>query len=206
MIVIILAVIGQIQRQYDGVNRQIDDNSRTQLGLVLCANWRYHFQNKLNFFQWVAMFKCRKICFILAALLFMGLMFSDSAKADTRAPLSVDQSPSASMSAAPKPIPDLEPQLTQQVRTLLLQYADGSLPEQSFTEKARALMFPMAVQEKGAEITLYGTLIDLQLLARKVDGEDRNYRYRARYSKESVLVDIHFNKGGKVDYLQIIPE
>lgn len=152
------------------------------------------------------MFKCRKICFMLAALLLMGFMFSDSAMADTHAPLSVNQSPSASMPAVPKPIPDLEPQLTQQVRELLLQYAEGSLPEQSFTEKARALLFPRAAQEKGAEIALYGKLIDLQLLARKVDGEDRNYRYRARYSKQSVLVDIHFNKGGKVDYLQINPE
>jgi D-alanyl-D-alanine carboxypeptidase len=110
------------------------------------------------------------------------------------------------VAAAAKAIPDVEPQITQQVRALLLQYADGSLPEVSFTEKARALMFPKAAQENGAEIALYGKLTGLQLLARKVDGEDRNYRYRALYSKETVLVDIHFNKGGKVDYLQIIPE
>ncbi|MFZ6749208.1 hypothetical protein [Undibacterium sp. Ren11W] len=152
------------------------------------------------------MLKCRNICFLLAPLLVLGFMLSDSAKADTRAQLSVDQSLPTPVPGAAKAIPDVEPQVTLQVRALLLQYADGSLPEESFTEKARALMFPKAAKENGAEIALYGKLIGLQLLARKVDGEDRNYRYRARYSKETVLVDIHFNKGGKVDYLQIIPE
>ncbi|AZP12609.1 hypothetical protein [Undibacterium parvum] len=46
----------------------------------------------------------------------------------------------------------------------------------------------------------------LQLLSRSVYGEDRRYRYRALYSGATLLVEINFNKGGKLDYLEITPE
>ncbi|MBI3284116.1 MAG: hypothetical protein HYZ65_04575 [Burkholderiales bacterium] len=116
----------------------------------------------------------------------------------THAPLSAPR--------PPKPIPDAEPGVTQWLRTALLSYADGSVAIDGYTEKARALHTPERVQSGAAELRAYGLLGELQLLERSVDGENRQYRYRARYRKQCVLVDIIFNKADKIDYLRWTPE
>ncbi len=105
-----------------------------------------------------------------------------------------------------KPIPDEEPAVTQTVRETLLRVAEGKAGPEQFTERAGAAMFPVQAGELGARLRGYGALGELQLLARKVDGEDRLYRYRARYPQVSVLVDITFNKGGRIGLLQARPE
>jgi hypothetical protein len=106
----------------------------------------------------------------------------------------------------PKPIPDQEPEVTQAVRQILLSAAEGKLAPGQFTERAGAAMFPDQARTLGASLRGYGALDSLQLLERKVDGEDRLYRYRALYAKASVLVDITFNKGGRIGLLQARPE
>lgn len=152
------------------------------------------------------MTRCLAIYAYSGLLLNLGLLFSGAAVAVAPPVALVAQYPADLTPAAAKAIPDMEPQVTQQVRQLLRQYAQGSLPEADFTEKARSLLPPKAIQENGLKIASYGQLEQLQLLSRKVDGEDRNYRYRAAYSKANLLVDINFNKAGKVAYLQLIPE
>jgi hypothetical protein len=106
----------------------------------------------------------------------------------------------------PKAIPDQEPEVTQTVRQILLNAAEGRVAPEQFTERAGAAMFPDQAKTLGANLRGYGALDTLQLLERKVDGEDRLYRYRAAYAKASVLVDITFNKGGRIGLLQARPE
>jgi hypothetical protein len=153
---------------------------------------------------------CRNFCAFLTRLLVLNLMLivnaNGAADADTKPPVSVGQASANLVSAPAKPIPDLEPQVTRQLHTLLLQYADGNLEVQVFTEKALALLPAKLRRENGARLASYGPLTSLQLLSRSVYGEDRRYRYRALYSGATLLVEINFNKGGKLDYLQITPE
>lgn len=105
-----------------------------------------------------------------------------------------------------RPIPDEEPGVTGQVREILLRQADGSIAPELFTERARAALFPRAAAELGARLRGYGALGQLQLLSRAVDGEDRQYRYRALYAGATVLVEITFNKAARVARLQVTPE
>ncbi|MEC5160815.1 MULTISPECIES: hypothetical protein [unclassified Janthinobacterium] len=137
---------------------------------------------------------------VMVATLYAGCAVAER-PAQTSAPVAPVGQP-----LPPKPIPDQEPEVTQAVRQVLLDAAEGKVAPQQFTERARAAMFPDEAKALGASLRGYGALDSLQLLERKVDGEDRLYRYRAAYAKASVLVDITYNKGGRIGLLQARPE
>ncbi|WP_317205815.1 hypothetical protein [Janthinobacterium sp.] len=137
------------------------------------------------------------------ALVLASLGLTTACQGGAPAPTSA-QAPAAQRPA--KPIPDEEPGVTRQVREILLRQADGSVAPGLFTERARAALFPQAAADLGARLRGYGALGELQLLARAVDGEDRQYRYRALYAGATVLVEITFNKASRVGRLQVTPE
>lgn len=103
----------------------------------------------------------------------------------------------------PKPIPDQEPEVTLQVRTMLLEYAEGKVAPERYTERAGAALFPGPAKQLEACLRGFGALDTLQLLERKTDGEDRQYRYRALYRNAAALVDITFNKAGRVSRFSV---
>jgi CubicO group peptidase (beta-lactamase class C family) len=105
-----------------------------------------------------------------------------------------------------KPITDSEPDVTKQVRTLLLQLADGSIKPAPFSERLAAELFPALAQQFGTELRELGRLADLALLSRKVDGEHRLYRYRASFPKGNELLDLTFDKAGRIDKIDLIAE
>ncbi len=105
-----------------------------------------------------------------------------------------------------KPIPDQEPEVTTQVGEILAQYANGTLAPQRLTERAGPSVLPDQAGPAAARLRAYGDLDKMELLERGTDGEDRLYRYRARYRQGSAMVDITFNKGGKIARLQVRPE
>ncbi|MDC8756979.1 hypothetical protein [Janthinobacterium fluminis] len=109
----------------------------------------------------------------------------------------------AAAARPPKPIPDIEPETTEQLRAVLLHIAAGKATMEGYTERAAAAA---QGQEMGARLRAYGALQALQLLERKVDGENRVYRYRAVYAQGPVLVDVTFGKGARIDRLQLAPE
>lgn len=111
--------------------------------------------------------------------------------------------PAGAPARPPKPIPDQEPEVTQQVRTILLQHADGKAAPERYTERAGAALFPGPAKQLEACLRGYGALDTLQLLERKTDGEDRQYRYRAIYRNAQALVDITFNKAGRVSRFSV---
>ncbi len=108
--------------------------------------------------------------------------------------------------APPKAIPDQEPEVTAQVTELLKQYASDGISADRLTTKASTALAQPEAQSRQAALRNWGTLSSLELLERKTFGEDRIYRYRARFGTRAALLDISFNKGGRVDTLVIKPE
>ncbi|UTY59397.1 hypothetical protein [Massilia sp. erpn] len=117
------------------------------------------------------------------------------------------QAAPALASARPaKPIPDEEPAVTQEVAELLGQLADGRPQRNRFTEKAAASVLAEADQNLAPRLRECGIPVTLELLARTVDGEDRQYRYRLRCRAQPLLLDIVYNKAARVNRLQLLPE
>jgi hypothetical protein len=111
--------------------------------------------------------------------------------------------PSALPTADLNGIPDNEPNVTEDLRLLVQNIIDNRVSPDAFTAKAQAAVFPTALQQMRAAMQSLGSLKQMQLLARAVDGEDRHYRYRLKFEGGVMLLAMSYNKGGKVDRLSI---
>lgn len=105
-----------------------------------------------------------------------------------------------------KPIPDDEPQVTQQLGLWLHQLESGSMGDAPLTDKARAALQASEGVQAAALLRRCGQAGPLQLLARSVFGEDRRYRYRLACQGTPLLVDLALNKAAKIDVLQVSEE
>lgn len=106
----------------------------------------------------------------------------------------------------PKAIPDAEPDVTAQLRATLLGFGDGSITPSGFTDKAAGILFPDQARAYGAALRACRTLTALELLERKVFGENREYLYRAPCQGRPLLVNVVFGKSGRIDRLTVAPE
>ncbi len=97
-----------------------------------------------------------------------------------------------------KPIEDKEPQLTQRVRALLGEIADGNAKPEQFTEELQKRLFPDEINELGPALKEFGELKTLELLERTEEGERRNYRYRAKYAEMTLTISIALTKDDKI--------
>ena len=126
--------------------------------------------------------------------------------ARAQAPLARAASAAAAAPAAAAPaIADAEPDVTQQVGTVLAQLAQGVLPRAPMTDKASAALTPQLAQMAAALRSCSDTPA-LELLSRTTKGEDRNYLYRAACHATPLLVEIVFAKGARINYLALRPE
>ncbi|MBB3119947.1 hypothetical protein [Pseudoduganella violacea] len=124
-----------------------------------------------------------------------------------REPATAVQAAPALASAAPaKPIPDEEPAVTQEVAALLGELAAGRPQGHRFTEKAATTVLADVDQNLAPRLRECGIPVTLELLARTVDGEDRQYRYRLRCRAQPLLLDIVYNKAARVNRLQLLAE
>ena len=108
--------------------------------------------------------------------------------------------------AEEKPIADKEPQVTQMVRTLLQGIADGKARPEQFTEELEKHLFPDEIQELGPALKEMGEVKALELMEKTDEGEQRNYRYRARYSQRTIMVSIGLTTGDKIAKLDFSGE
>ena len=129
--------------------------------------------------------------------------------AESSAPLTslpsalLSTSPTATATTDIAGIPDNEPNVTEDIRLLVQNIIDNRVSPDAFTAKAQAAVLPMALQQMRSAMQGLGSLKQLQLLARAVDGEDRHYRYRLKFEGGVMLLAMSYNKGGKVDRLSI---
>jgi len=105
-----------------------------------------------------------------------------------------------------KPIEDQEPQVTQMVKELLRGIADGRAKPEQFTEEARKRLFPDEMQELGPALKEFGELKTLELMERTEEGEQRNYRYRAKYPNLALMISVGLTKDNKIARLNFSEE
>jgi hypothetical protein len=100
-------------------------------------------------------------------------------------------------------IPDVEPEVTAQVREVLEGLADGKPAQERFTERGATYL-----SAPGLQATLAGCPrpLELALISRNVNGEDRLYVYRAKCQRQAVRIAIDFNKAARINRLELAPE
>ena len=103
-------------------------------------------------------------------------------------------------------IADAEPDVTAQVAATLGRVRGGTLAPEELSDNARAALPAAQLQKMGAALQGCASPPALELLVRTTKGEDRNYRYRALCGSAPLVVDIVFNKGGRIAALAVTPE
>ena len=116
--------------------------------------------------------------------------------------------PPVPVPAAPEmaAIADVEPDVTRQVSAFLGNAGQGMFATEQLTDNAREAMTIAQMRATSALLAPCGTKPALELLARTTKGEDRQYRYRAPCGGKALLVEIDFNKGAKINRLEVTPE
>ena len=105
-----------------------------------------------------------------------------------------------------KPIADNEPQVTQMVKALLRELADGKAKPEQFTEEVQKRLFPDEIKELGPALKEFGEWKTLELMERMEEGERRNYRYRAKYPNLTLMISIALTKDDKIAKLNFSEE
>ena len=105
-----------------------------------------------------------------------------------------------------KAIPDAEPEVTAQVAALLGSVASNALAPEALTDNLRAALPEARVKDMGAALRRCGNAPALELLQRTTKGEDRQYVYRAPCGGSPLLIAVDFNKGARVNRLEVRPE
>lgn len=108
--------------------------------------------------------------------------------------------------AEEKPIEDKEPQITQMVKELMREIADGKAKPEQFTDEVRKRLFPDEVQQLGPALKEFGELKTLELMERTEESELRNYRYRATFPNLTLMISVALTKDDKVAKLNFSDE
>lgn len=102
------------------------------------------------------------------------------------------------------PIEEREPEVTEQLRGLLQRMAEGRAAHEDFAYFAK-LDFTEMMEGHRALLSSMGSLRELALFAREELGDDRVYRYRARYDEGLLEVSLGYAPNGKIGSLDVIP-
>ena len=141
----------------------------------------------------------RTMCtFLLASLVL-------SACAQSVPPAALQASPAATAVRNPI-IADAEPEITQQVAATLERLRAGLMAPDEMTDSARAALSSSQLQKMAAALKGCAKPPTLELLSRTTKGEDRHYHYRALCTPAPAMVEIVFNKGGRINLLSVMPE
>jgi CubicO group peptidase (beta-lactamase class C family) len=102
------------------------------------------------------------------------------------------------------PIEDRKPQVTDRLKILLQQIAAGKTNPEDFAFISQQ---DLAEMMSGYQQTLkfLGSPGEIALFARDESGEDQTYRYRARYDKGVLEVNLSYAGNGKIAGLTFIP-
>ena len=102
------------------------------------------------------------------------------------------------------PIADTEPHITGTFRMLLGQIAEGSEDKADFVDFSQRDFTDMMTMYR-ATLKPLGALAEVALFGRGMLGDDRLYRYRARYEKGAIDVRLGFAPNGRIGTLELMP-
>lgn len=141
----------------------------------------------------------RRICASAA----LAALVAGCAQAPSVAAAPAGQAGAAGEVRPPKPIPDVEPDVTGQIGAVLAQLATGTLPDGPWTDRQRAALSPEVLHGLGAMLHPCPRPLQLDLLERHTKGEDRQYLYRVACGATPLLLAIDFNKAARINKLAI---
>ena len=102
------------------------------------------------------------------------------------------------------PIGDMTPQVTEQLKTLLMRIADGTADDKGFTSVSKQDFADMMAEYR-ASLNSMGSLRQVALFARRERGGDLVRVYRARYDKGVADVSVGYAPDGAIASLDIAP-
>jgi D-alanyl-D-alanine carboxypeptidase len=105
-----------------------------------------------------------------------------------------------------KPIPDSEPEITTKVKASIAGFVEGSLDMNLFTPKLVSWLNAEGKAGMSNAFRSGGAIQSVTLVERKNQGDNRTYRYRVTYQRDSVLASFSFNKDDKITGIGIEPE
>jgi hypothetical protein len=106
-----------------------------------------------------------------------------------------------------EPIEDRDPRTTAMLKGVLTATAEGTLAPERFTAEARAELFPSPVKRMQADLKMVGALKSFLLVERKDnDDKTRRYRYRATFTKDTMIFTVTLNPEGKIAGMRFFPE
>ena len=98
------------------------------------------------------------------------------------------------------PIPDKEPEVTSRFFDVLRRTRDGSLRAEDFTEPVWAYIATQSEQLKQT-FTSFGPIQKLTLVERSEKDGERSYRYRARFSRTSMIFHFVLTKENRISVM-----
>lgn len=101
------------------------------------------------------------------------------------------------------PIDDREPQVTERLKRLLRQIAAGKAAYRAF-EFVSKQEFAERMSDDRATLASLGSLRELALFGRTMLGDDRMYRYRARYDRGLLEINLGYAPDGRIADLDLI--
>ncbi len=97
-----------------------------------------------------------------------------------------------------KPIADREPQVTERVKTVVRQAAQGTVDSGQFTPELAATMLADLKRGGSAGMLALGALQSIVLLERRDEGSNRVYRYRLVYKDSTLATVVTIDKNDKI--------
>jgi len=101
------------------------------------------------------------------------------------------------------PIDDRAPQVTERLKRLLGQIAAGKAPYRAF-EFVSKQEFAERMSDDRATLASLGSLRELALFGRTMLGDDQMYRYRARYDRGLLEVNLGYAPDGRIADLDLM--
>lgn len=108
--------------------------------------------------------------------------------------------------AAPKALEDAEPQVTALVRTVLEQVRENKVDLSLFAQEMHDTIKEFSTPQTAAQMKLLGEPTKLELLARKVNGEERVYQYRIQFRRATVTCLLTLTRDNKIAGLLLTPQ
>jgi CubicO group peptidase (beta-lactamase class C family) len=107
---------------------------------------------------------------------------------------------------APKPIRDTDPKTTQRLRDVMTAIAAGHPDPQSFTEPAKAALFPGRMEEAKSILGPHGPLQSFELMEERSEGKQRVRSYKAAWKDLTLRCSFTLTEAGQIDALNVRPE
>ena len=99
------------------------------------------------------------------------------------------------------PISDTEPNVTEHIRSIMLDVIDGNMRPEDYTDELWKGISPVQ-KDIQTDLKRNGDLVSIALVERRNEGGRRSYRYRVEFEKATLLLRYVLDEQNKVSLIQ----